>query len=55
MTAESTTRQFVFDTYADLYERNRPEYPRAMLADLQADGILDPAADVLEVGAGPRS
>jgi SAM-dependent methyltransferase len=53
LTADPIARQFVFDTYADLYDRSRPEYPRAMLSDLQADGILHPAADVLEVGAGP--
>lgn len=53
MTAQPIARQFVFDTYADLYDRNRPEYPTAMLTALQADGILHPEADVLEVGAGP--
>lgn len=53
MTAEPVARQFVFDSYADLYDRSRPGYPAAMLNDLRVDGILRPEADVLEVGSGP--
>jgi len=45
-------RRFVFNSYADLYDRSRPTYPARMFADLQTAGIISPASNVLEIGAG---
>jgi SAM-dependent methyltransferase len=45
-------RRFVFNSYADLYDRSRPGYPPTMFADLQMAGIISPKSNVLEIGAG---
>lgn len=42
----------IFDEDADLYDRARPGYPPALLADLKAYGGIGPGARVLEIGPG---
>lgn len=45
-------RRLVFGEVAELYDRHRPTYPRALIDDLIAEAALDGTKAVLEVGAG---
>jgi SAM-dependent methyltransferase len=45
-------RRFVFNSYAELYDRARPAYPTKMFADLQTAGVISSESNVLEIGAG---
>jgi SAM-dependent methyltransferase len=45
-------RRLVFGEVAELYDRHRPTYPRALIEDLIAAASLDRGRPVLEVGAG---
>lgn len=45
-------RRLVFGEVAELYDRHRPTYPKALVDDLMAEAELDGSQAVLEVGAG---
>jgi protein-L-isoaspartate O-methyltransferase len=45
-------RREAFDEVADLYDRARPGYPPALVADLAQLAALGPDSRVLEIGCG---
>lgn len=48
----TTTRKYVFDEDAELYDKARPGYPEQLFEDLVHVGRLHLRSDVLEVGCG---
>ena len=45
-------QRFTFDAVADLYDRARPDYPKALFDDVVAAAGLSPGDAVLEIGCG---
>src|SRR3954471_21940981 len=50
---ERTRLRATFDEVAELYDRARPGYPRALLDDLVALARLTPGSRVVEIGHRP--
>lgn len=48
----ATERRFTFDEVPDLYDRNRPGYPKALFDDLVSLSGIPPEGRILEIGCG---